>query len=552
MCKLFNDYFILEFWGLASEAKRNWIRNLRTGNKANFLALQESHLKDEVDFDSSNLSGVKVDFAILDGFVAVWGRWVSYSIPCGFINVYAPQSSVSKLRFNDFIRDSGLIEVRSGGRKFTKMSANGAKHSKLDKYLVSSNFLSHWPMPSAMILPRYLSDHCPILFRSALVDFGPIYFKFFNSWLGQPDFNLLVLDSWNSSPSTIYCLPIKYFINIKAENTPLSLEEIASRKDILMKIKPLDEENVKDLKQKARLRWVVDGEENSSFFHGIVNSNRRSNFIHDISSNGVWITDPSEVKQTAFNFVSERFRSRCGRFSGLWRNILKIHKEYNKLNLPFADWFQREQSSNRIDFSWRWALDSHGTLPVSSMRAAYDDLSLHQVSFQTSWWVNWVPTKINILAWRLLHKRLPTKNNLIKRGVVCLSSLCPLCECAEEDEEHLFIGCSISRQLLKDLCIWWKVDIGQVNSIGNLLDRSSEVAATSMCKKAFIGVVYGFFWIIWILRNHKIFLAPNQNSASFLVGQLQAYSYFWFKNRASKDVMANSWIEWCNSPMSCF
>ncbi|KVH89993.1 hypothetical protein Ccrd_008011 [Cynara cardunculus var. scolymus] len=207
------------------------------------------------------------------------------------------------------------------------------------------------------------------------------------------------------------------------------------------------------------------------------------------------------------------------------RNIIKIHKEFHKLNLPFADWFLKEQRPNGIDFSWRWDLDPHGTFSVSSTRAAYDDRSLDQVSFRTSWWVNWVPAKINILAWRLLHKRLPTKNNLLKRGVICLSSLCPLCDCIEEDEEHLFIGCSISRKLLKDLCTWWKVDIGQVNSIDNLLDRSSEVAGNSMCKKAFLGVVYGFFWIIWNLRNRKIFRASSMNSTSLLAGQLQAYSF---------------------------
>ncbi|XP_024961356.1 uncharacterized protein LOC112501856 [Cynara cardunculus var. scolymus] len=243
---------------------------------------------------------------------------------------------------------------------------------------------------------------------------------------------------------------------------------------------------------------------------------------------------------------------RNGRFPGLWRNILKIHKEYNSFNLPFADWFQRDQSSNGINISWRWALTSHGNFSVSSIRAAYDANSLLQVSFRNSWWVTRVPSKINILAWRLLHKRLPTKINLAKRGVVCLSSLCPLCDCVEEDEEHLFIGCSISRQLLKDLCKWWKVDIGQVNSIDNLLDRSAEVAGNFSCKKAFIGVMYGFFWIIWNLRNRKTFSVPSQTTATFFAGQLQAYSFFWFKNRVPKVVMATSWIEWCNSPMSCF
>jgi hypothetical protein len=32
-------------------------------------------------------------------------------------------------------------------------------------------------------------------------------------------------------------------------------------------------------------------------------------------------------------------------------------------------------------------------------------------------WNNLIPSNMSTLAWRLLHKRLPTKENLLKRGM---------------------------------------------------------------------------------------------------------------------------------------
>lgn len=62
------------------------------------------------------------------------------------------------------------------------MNKDGSKLSKLDRLLVSSSFVDKWPNSHLLALPRELSDHCPIILKTHVLDFGPITFKFYNSW----------------------------------------------------------------------------------------------------------------------------------------------------------------------------------------------------------------------------------------------------------------------------------------------------------------------------------------------------------------------------------
>ena len=57
-------------------------------------------------------------------------------------------------------------------------------------------------------------------------------------------------------------------------------------------------------------------------------------------------------------------------------------------------------------------------------------------------WHKKVPLKVSILAWRLLHDRLPTKSNLLNRGI--LSHEAAICSdvCGQaETASHLFLQC---------------------------------------------------------------------------------------------------------------
>ncbi|XP_071718101.1 uncharacterized protein [Rutidosis leptorrhynchoides] len=84
--------------------------------------------------------------------------------------------------FNDFINRNCLIDVPLGGGKFTKISGNGKKFSKLDRFLVSENFYQIWENLSAVVLERDISDHYPIILRNIEKDFGPKPIKIFDEW----------------------------------------------------------------------------------------------------------------------------------------------------------------------------------------------------------------------------------------------------------------------------------------------------------------------------------------------------------------------------------
>lgn len=70
-----------------------------------------------------------------------------------------------------------MIEIPLGGRKFTRISDNGAKFSKLDRFLVSVEFKAKWGNLGTIALERRLFDHCPVVLKDMDINFGPKPFR---------------------------------------------------------------------------------------------------------------------------------------------------------------------------------------------------------------------------------------------------------------------------------------------------------------------------------------------------------------------------------------
>ncbi|GJS31865.1 putative RNA-directed DNA polymerase, eukaryota, reverse transcriptase zinc-binding domain protein [Tanacetum coccineum] len=98
--------------------------------------------------------------------------------------------------FNNFIFSCNLVDLPTGDRKFTRMNKNGTKLSKIDRILVTQQFLSMWPYTKLTALPRDLLDHCPIIIKTHHDNFGPIPFKFYNSWLLNDELGTIISYSW--------------------------------------------------------------------------------------------------------------------------------------------------------------------------------------------------------------------------------------------------------------------------------------------------------------------------------------------------------------------
>lgn len=68
-------------------------------------------------------------------------------------------------------------------------------------------------------------------------------------------------------------------LDLKAERVGLEAAEVKNRKSLLAELweKTVMKESL--LAQKARSRWIKEGDENSGFFHACINSRRRLNRI---------------------------------------------------------------------------------------------------------------------------------------------------------------------------------------------------------------------------------------------------------------------------------
>ena len=62
------------------------------------------------------------------------------------------------------------------------------------------------------------------------------------------------------------------------------------------------------LRQKARSRWVKEGDCNSRYFHLMINASRRSNSLNRVWIDGAWIEEPTRVKEAAKLFFFHRFQ----------------------------------------------------------------------------------------------------------------------------------------------------------------------------------------------------------------------------------------------------
>nr|GFA38078.1 RNA-directed DNA polymerase, eukaryota [Tanacetum cinerariifolium] len=94
---------------------------------------------------------------------------------------------------------------------------------------------------------------------------------------------------------------------------------------------------------------------------------------------------------------------------------------------------------------------------VSEVRTILDDNLLPSAAVATRW-VKYIPIKINVFAWRARLDPLPTRSNIVRRGVVLDSSLCPLCGLVPKDIHHVLFWCDMAKLIFRWICLWWDLD----------------------------------------------------------------------------------------------
>lgn len=100
------------------------------------------------------------------------------------------------LEFDEFIDDLGLNDLPLAGRKYTWHRSDGTSMSRIDRFLLSDEWLLLWEDLTQWGLERSVSDHCAIMLKSTTKNWGPKPFRTMNCWFDHKESEKLVADKW--------------------------------------------------------------------------------------------------------------------------------------------------------------------------------------------------------------------------------------------------------------------------------------------------------------------------------------------------------------------
>nr|GEV04250.1 RNA-directed DNA polymerase, eukaryota, reverse transcriptase zinc-binding domain protein [Tanacetum cinerariifolium] len=85
---------------------------------------------------------------------------------------------------------------------------------------------------------------------------------------------------------------------------------VNERSNLLKELQEFNSITSLDMAQKDKIRWAIEGDENSKFFHGTINKKRSQLAICGVLVEGDWIVEP--FKTLKERFLMMRLRERCG------------------------------------------------------------------------------------------------------------------------------------------------------------------------------------------------------------------------------------------------
>ena len=187
---------------------------------------------------------------------------------------------------------------------------------------------------------RVVLDHCALVLKSCIKDWGPKPFRTFDVWLKEPGFTAMVKGKWESyqvEGNSIFALKEKLKLlkaDLKVWNRSVFGCVESDKRRIEMEIENLDGEDDIDTledegrlrrlellsqlglvnkkldsmyRQKARVNWLKHGDLNSKFYHSAIRWRRLKNEVKGVEVDSQWCEELEVVRREAKSLFERRF-----------------------------------------------------------------------------------------------------------------------------------------------------------------------------------------------------------------------------------------------------
>jgi len=141
-------------------------------------------------------------------------------------------------------------------------------------------------------------------------------------------------------------------------------------------------------------------------------------------------------------------------------------------------------------------------------------------------WNKDVSLKVGLFAWWLFRDRLPTKDNLLSRGVTPNDSRWCVVGCGnEESSSHLFLHCQFFGLVWYHIYRWLAISTTSPLSVGDHFNQFTFVGGVAKARRSILQV-------LWKERNNKLFKGKECSTAQ-VVDKIKSLTFMWLKAKFS-------------------
>ncbi|XP_027069890.2 uncharacterized protein [Coffea arabica] len=245
--------------------------------------------------------------------------------------------------FLNFMALAGVSDAGFSGSRFTwcnNRSGTARIWKRLDRLLLCGSAMELPYQFMVQHLGRDPSDHAPLLLSvDTRLDNKPKPFRFLNIWTTHPDFLGVIKDCWvhpvNGSPLQVLASKLRNVKNALKQWSMTtfgdifegvrSAERVVTESETAYDLDPTEQRRselhhararlrralvVEEgfWRQKARVKWLSDGDRNTKYFHSLVTERRRRAVIHRVRGTaGEWIEGECQIGEAAVGFFKDLF-----------------------------------------------------------------------------------------------------------------------------------------------------------------------------------------------------------------------------------------------------
>ncbi|KAG5585506.1 hypothetical protein H5410_045940 [Solanum commersonii] len=223
------------------------------------------------------------------------------------------------------------------------------EHLIVVKFLYSAEWEEFFKNNKQMVMPRVTSDHFPILLQCD--GFRELVHKWWNEFevIGCLDYvlslKLRMLKKKITEWSKLVCggldtkkrnlLAELADIDLVQDTRALNEDEMIVRATVLVDLEKLAKNEEARWRQKSRVLWLQQGDNNTNFFQRMATAHKRYNAIDKLVIRGEEIKDPDQIKVSMIEFYKNLYSESEG-----WRPAFGI-ANCPRISQEDQEWLQR-------------------------------------------------------------------------------------------------------------------------------------------------------------------------------------------------------------------